>query len=72
MLQAGTRDSRQRTGSLFFGPALPNELPTQLPNPRVAGIRDVSEASAADVPARIHELRMVEDVEEFCTNFESF
>lgn len=52
--------------------ALPNELSADLPNPRVAGIRDVSEASAADVPARIQELRMVEYIEEFSANLESF
>ena len=49
----------------------PNELPTDLSNSRIAGIRDVSEASAADVPVRIHELRMVEDVEKFSANLES-
>ena len=34
------------------------------------GIRDVSEVCAADIPARIEELRMIEYVEEFCTKLE--
>src|SRR5882672_9712190 len=43
----------------------PDELRTDLSNARIVGIRDVAEAAAADVPARIYELRMVEYVEEF-------
>src|SRR5215469_411325 len=63
-------------GAGLIGPAyklmfrLPNEFPTDLPNPRVVGIRDVSEASAADVAARIEELRVVEYVEEFRTKLQ--
>ena len=50
--------------------ALPNELRTELSDARSSRIRDISEAAAANVPARIHELRVVEDVEEFGTNLE--
>ena len=45
--------------------ASPDELRTDLTDARIARIRDISEAAAADVPARIRELRMVEYVEEF-------
>lgn len=48
--------------------ASPDELRTDLPDARVAGVRDISEASAADIPARIHELRVVENIEEFTPN----
>jgi hypothetical protein len=41
-----------------------------LANARIVSIGDISEASVADVPARIHELRMVEYVEEFTPNLE--
>ena len=34
------------------------------------GIRDISEAGAADVAARIHELRVVENIEEFPAKLE--
>ena len=44
--------------------ASPDKLRTDLANARVARIRDVAEVCAADVPARIRELRMVEYVEE--------
>jgi len=50
--------------------ASPDELRTDLSNARIAGIRDISEAAAADVPARIRELCMVENVEEFAANLE--
>lgn len=50
--------------------ASPDELRTDLPDARVAGVGDISEASAADIPARIHELRMVENIEEFTPNLE--
>jgi hypothetical protein len=48
----------------------PNELRTHLADARIAGICDIAEAAAADVPARIHELRVVENVEEFAANLE--
>jgi len=66
------RIEEMATPAHVHGRSLPNELPTDLSNARVAGIRDVSEAAAADVPAWIHELRMVEYVEEFTANLESF
>ena len=53
-----------------FATASPDEFCTDLPNARITRIRDISEAVAADVPARIHELRVVENVEEFAANLE--
>src|SRR6266581_2141046 len=50
--------------------SLPDELRAELPDSRIAGATDDSEASAADVPARIVELDVVEDVEEFSPNLE--
>jgi hypothetical protein len=50
--------------------ASPDELRTDLPDARVASIGDVSETSAADIPARIRELRVVENIEEFTPNLE--
>jgi len=49
---------------------LPDELRAELPDAWIPRIRDVSEAAAADVPARIHELCVVENVEEFSANLE--
>src|SRR5215472_3615039 len=49
---------------------LPDELRTELPNARITRVGDISEAAAADVPARIRELRVVENVEEFGANLE--
>ena len=49
---------------------LPNELRTKLPNTRRPRIRYISEVAAADVSARVCELRMVENVEEFGANLE--
>src|SRR5215469_10095068 len=51
---------------------LPDKFRTDLYNARIAGIGDVSEAAAADVPVRIHELRMVKYVEEFTANLQGF
>jgi len=42
-----------------------------LPDARIAGIGDDSEVPAADVPSRILELRVIEDVEKFDTEIES-
>ncbi len=53
-----------------FAIALPDEFRTDLPNARIARTRDVTEVVAADVPAGIVKLRMVEDVEEFTSNLE--
>jgi len=49
---------------------LPDKLPTELPDTRITRVRDISEVAAADVAARIHELRVVENVEEFGANLE--
>ena len=50
----------------------PVELRADLPNTRIARIGDDSKSRiAADVPARIHKLRVVEDVEKFETDIES-
>ena len=49
---------------------LPDEFRADLPDARITGVGDISEASAADIPARIHELRVVENIEEFTPNLE--
>ena len=51
--------------------SLPDELRTDLPDAWSASVRDVAKGIAGDVPARIQELCVVEDVEEFPSNFES-
>ena len=43
----------------------PDKFRAELADTRIVGIRDISEAGAADVAARIHELRVVENIEEF-------
>jgi len=48
----------------------PDELRTQLPNARVVSVGDVSEVRTADVPARVHELGVVENIEEFAPDLE--
>jgi hypothetical protein len=50
--------------------ALPEELGTDLPDARIAGARDHSEAATVDVAAWILELRVIENVEEFDPNLE--
>ena len=55
-----------------YHPKSPDELRTDLPNAWITGIGDVSKVSAADIPARIQELRVVENVEEFAPNLERF
>ena len=50
--------------------ASPNKLRTYLTDAWITGIGDISKASAADIPARIRELRMVENIEEFSPNLE--
>jgi len=49
---------------------LPDELRAQLPNAHGTGAGYVSEAATADITARVIELRVVEDVEEFTPNLE--
>ena len=55
-----------------YDPKSPDELRTDLPDARIASVGNISEASAADIPARIHELRVIEYVEEFASNLEIF
>lgn len=50
-------------------PRLPEELGADLPDTGSARLRDDSEARVVDVSARIRELRVVEDVEKFTTDF---
>ena len=50
--------------------ASPHELRTELPDARITGVGDVSEASAADIPARIRKLRVVENIEELTADLE--
>ena len=52
--------------------ASPDELCTNLPDARVTSTGDVPEARAVDIPARIRELRLVENVEDFAPNLERF
>jgi hypothetical protein len=49
---------------------LPNELRADLPDAWVASVGNLPKVRTADVPARIHELRMVEYVEEFTPDLE--
>ena len=49
---------------------LPDELRAELPDAWITRICDISEAAAADVAARIRELRVVENIEEFGANLE--
>ena len=50
--------------------ALPDEFRADLPNAWIAGTRDVTEILAANVPAGVAKLRMIEDIEEFTSNLE--
>ncbi len=61
------KDGLTASRPCLFGLALnsPNELRTDLSNAWITRIRDIAEATAADVPARIEELRMVKYVEKF-------
>jgi len=43
----------------------PDEFRTDLTDAWIAGTRDITEVGIADVPGRIVELRVVEDVEKF-------
>jgi len=52
------------------GGKLPVEFRANLPNARVARARHDSEAVVVNVPARILEFRMIEDVEELDANVE--
>lgn len=58
--------------SLLLDAQSPDELRAELPDARIAGAVDDSEdsGSTADIPARILELRVVENVEEFSPNLE--
>ena len=53
-----------------FATTSPDEFRTDLPNARIARTRDVTEILAANVPAGVDKLRMIEDVEEFPSNLE--
>ena len=64
-----------------FATASPDEFRTDLPNARIARTPDVTEVPivdashwvvliAANVPAGVFKLRMIEDVEEFTPNLE--
>lgn len=48
----------------------PDEFPTELPDARRLRVRDITEAGIADVAGRVHELRMVEYIEEFSSNLD--
>ena len=49
---------------------LPVEFGADLADARIARIGDNPKARTTDVPARIHELRVVKDIEEFETEIE--
>src|ERR1700691_755927 len=51
--------------------SLPIELCTHLPDAGIASVGDDSEARSGDVPAWIHKLCVVEDVEKFEADIES-
>ena len=53
-----------------FATALPDEFRTDLPNAWIARTRDVTKILAANVPAGVGKLRVIEDVEEFTSNLE--
>ena len=61
------------TAQLAFdrGLPLPNELGTDLTDARGTGASDVAEIRIADIPARIVELSVIENVEEFTPKLES-
>ena len=48
----------------------PDKFGAELPDARVTRVRDNSKV-AVDIPTRVYELRMIEDVEEFTTELES-
>ena len=48
--------------------ASPDKLRTDLADARITGIGDIPETSAGEIPARIRELRVVENIEEFTPN----
>ena len=48
----------------------PNELRAELPDARVTSVGNLPKARTADIATRIHELRVVEYVEEFTTDLE--
>ena len=54
-----------------YFPVSPDKFCTDLPDARIASGGDVAEGAAADIPAWIYELRVVEDVEEFAPNLET-
>ena len=67
----GISGSQKRaTASDTLPQQLPVELEGDLSNPRIAGIADNAEGRTADIPTRIDELRVVEDVEELKTQIE--
>src|SRR5271168_506254 len=68
--QAGLQGEARWDGS----PALrwlPVEFRADLTNARIARIADNAEARIGDDPARVHKLRVIEDVEEFDSKVES-
>ena len=64
------RLSERRPFTTVLAVNSPDELPAELPDARIAGIRDVAEASVTDIPTRIQELCVVENVEELRSNLE--
>lgn len=51
-------------------PKSPNKFRTHLADTRRLRLRDIPEAAVADIAARVHELQVVEYVEEFAANLE--
>ena len=69
--EAGNRLARVWVRPLpVTGQRLPVELRADLADARIARIADDSEVRIGDVAARVLELRVVEDVEEFTPNLE--
>src|SRR5579872_97700 len=56
--------------ALILTPVLPDEFRTNLTNTGITRTRDIAEVSVADVPGRVVELSVIEDIEEFTPNLE--
>src|SRR5437762_14051880 len=65
------RQDRRGCRSCLHSRVLPVKLRADLPDARIVRAVDQTESAAADVAARIVELRVIENVEEFSSNLES-
>lgn len=59
------------SASLVVLPSIsPDKFRTDLTDARIARTRDSTEVAVTDVPGRVFKLRVIEDVEEFTSDFE--